>query len=103
MRKNFEARYKSIEYEHRLLIQLTQIKKEPSVPMRDFIERFNKLSNRIPATRRPTIDNQKIIFISSIPPDISFQIRQVHVPNLKATQALVIELEDDLIAAGKWK
>lgn len=71
--------------------------------MRDFIARFNKLANRIPIARKPTVENQKMFFISSRPPDISFQIRRAHVANLQVAQTLEIELEDDLIAARKWK
>ena len=71
--------------------------------MRDFIARFNKLVNLVPMESFPIANNQKIFFINSMPPDISFQIRRAHVLNLQATQTLVIELEDDLIVARKWK
>lgn len=35
--------------------------------------------------------------------DISFQVRRAHLANLQAAQTLATELEDDLIAARKWK
>ena len=63
--------------------------------------RFNKLVNRIPTTSRPTVGNQKTFFISSMPPGISFQLRRAHVADLQVAQTMAIELEDDLIVAGK--
>lgn len=101
MKNQFEVHYKSIEDEHTLLTQLTQIKKEPSVPMREFIIKFNKLVNRILVARIPTIDNHKMLFIISMAPNISFQIRCVHLANIQDAQTIVIELEEDLIVAGK--
>lgn len=71
--------------------------------MRDFIAKFNKLVNRILVVRKPTTDNQKMLFIGSMPLDISFQIRHVRVANFLATQTLEIKLEDDMIAIKKCK
>ena len=80
-----------------------QIKKEPHIPMRDFIEKFNKLVNRIPTASRSTFDKQKMFFIRSMSPNINFQINHAHVANFLATHTLEIKLEDDLIIARKWK
>lgn len=44
-----------------------------------------------------------MFFISSMPLDISFQIRHVHLEKKIPTYNLAIELEDDLIATRKWK
>ena len=74
------------------------MKKESSIAMRDFVAKFNKLLNRILVASRPTTDNQKMFFVSSMLQDVSFQIRRAHVVNIQTTQTLVIELEDDLIA-----
>lgn len=50
----FEERFKLPEDAHALLAQLTQLKKESHVPMREFIAHFNKLIRRIPTVGQPT-------------------------------------------------
>lgn len=103
MKQRFEGRYKSTEDAHVLLLQLAQIKKEPSIPMRDFNEKFNKLIKRIPATSAPIGDNQKTFYISSMPPELGYLLRRANVATLQVTQTLAVEMEDDMIASGKWK
>ena len=38
-----------------------------------------------------------------MPADLGYQIRRENVENLQATQILAMEMEDDMIASGKWK
>ena len=38
-----------------------------------------------------------------MPPDLGYQIRRANVANLQAAQMLGVEMEDDMIASGKWK
>lgn len=71
--------------------------------MREFIAKFNRLIERIPATFRPNGKNQKIFFVNVVPPDVSFHLIKDVVANLVATQRLAIQLEDAFITAGKWK
>lgn len=86
-----------------MLLQLAHIKKEPSVSMRDFNAKFNKLIKRIPATSAPTNDNKKTFYISSMPLDLGYFIRRANVANVQAAHTLVVEMEDDMIASCKWK
>lgn len=44
-----------------------------------------------------------MFFINSMPSEISFLIHRQRVADLNAAKTLVVELEDDLIAVGKWK
>ena len=38
-----------------------------------------------------------------MPPDIAFPLKRENPPTIAASQALAIELEDDLLISGKWK
>jgi len=71
--------------------------------MRDFNAKFNKLIKRIPTASTPTVDNQKTFYINSMPPELSYQIRRANVADLQTAQTLAIEMEDDMIASGRWK
>ena len=71
--------------------------------MRDFAANFNKIVSRIPTTNRPTTGNLKTFLISVMPPNINYDLRREHPMDLANTQKKVIEFEDDLISARKWK
>lgn len=103
LKTNFEARFKLAEDKHSLLAQLAQLKKEIPETMRDFVAKFDKIVHNILATQRPFDDNLKCFFINSMPSKINFLILRQRVKNLAAAKTLVVELEDDLIAVGKWK
>ena len=103
LRTAFEARFKTIEDEHALLTQLTSIKKQPTMSMRDFAACFNKIFNRIPTTARPTAGNLITFFISVMPPNINYDLRRTRPTDLADAQKKAIECEDDLISMGKWK
>ena len=38
-----------------------------------------------------------------MPPDLGYQIRRENVVNVQASKKLAMEMEDDMIASGKWK
>ena len=75
MRTAFETKFKIAEDEQVLLTQLTSIKKQPSLSMRDFVASFNKFFSRIPTVARPTAGNLKTFFISAMPPNINYDLR----------------------------
>ena len=102
MRVAFEDRFKSVENEYALLVQLTSVKKLPSTGMRDFVANFNKIVHKIPVANRPTAGNLKTFSISAMPPDIGFELRRSRPADLKVAQRTAVELEDDMIAAGRW-
>lgn len=103
LKTRFEARFKVAEDDHSLIAQLAQLKKEIPESMRDFVAKFDKIVHKIPANRRPSDDNLKCFFINAMPAEISFFIRRERVQDLAAAKTFVVELEDDLINAGKWK
>ena len=57
MKNAFEDRFKAPENKCSLLSQLSQMKKEMHEPMREFVAKFNRLIQRIPATSRPNVEN----------------------------------------------
>ena len=71
--------------------------------MRDFVASFNKIVSRIPMAARPTAVNLKTFFISAMPPNINYDLRRACPIDLADAQRRVVEFEDDLISAGKWK
>lgn len=103
MKNAFEGRFKAPENECSLFSQLSQMKKEMHEPMREFVAKFNRLIQRIPATSRPSAKNQKSFFINVVPLDISFHLIKDAYANLATAQRLAIQLEDTFVNAGKWK
>ena len=103
MKITFETRFKTLDNECSLLLQLSQLKKEMHEPMREFVEKFNRLIERILAASRPNGENQKIFFINAIPPNVYFHLIKDTVTNLATAQRLATQLEDAFITAGKWK
>ena len=71
--------------------------------MIDFNGKFNKLIKTIPTTSAPIDDNKKTFYISSMSPNLGYQIKRENVANLQASQMLAMEMEDGMIASGKWK
>ena len=71
--------------------------------MRDYATNFNKIVSRIPTTARPTTSNLMTFFISTMPPNINYDLRRERPTHLADAQKKAIECEDDLIFMGKWK
>ena len=82
------------------MTQLTSIKKQPTMSMRDFTASFNKIVNRIPTAARPIVGNLMNFFISAMPLDINHDLRREHPTDLDDTQKKEIECEEDLISMG---
>ena len=57
MQNAFEARFKSANDEHTLLLKLTQLKNEIQEPIHDFVAKFNKIIHEIPIAKRPNAKN----------------------------------------------
>jgi hypothetical protein len=57
MKNAFKNRFKAPKNESSLLLQLSQMKKEMHEPMREFVAKFDRLVQRIPATSRPNAEN----------------------------------------------
>lgn len=71
--------------------------------MRDFVAKFDKIVHKILVNKKPLDDNLKCFFTNSMPSEIGFLIRKQRIANLGAAKTLAVELEDDLITAGKLK
>ncbi|KAH9309611.1 hypothetical protein KI387_037522, partial [Taxus chinensis] len=103
MRTQFESRFKPAEDVHALLAQISQIKKDPSEPMREFVARFNRLINKIPVNTRPVDQIQKCFFLNAQTPKVSYALRRANLGTLILDQELAVSVEDDLIMSGKLK
>lgn len=62
-----------------------------------FIAKFSKLTNKIPTTAKPTIENLKCFFISTQLSEVSFLLRRTDLTIPEDAQSLAKEIEDDLI------
>ncbi|KAH9326260.1 hypothetical protein KI387_006438, partial [Taxus chinensis] len=103
MRDAFLKKFKEAEDSSTLITQLTQLKKEPHKHMRDFIAKFQILLYKIPASASLNDENQKVFFINALLPEVSYQLRRACPADLLAAQNMAVEIEDDLIMAGKIK
>lgn len=103
MRTTFESKFKVFDDEYTILLQLSQLKKEVQESVCDLIAKFNKSLYKIPTMKRPNNENKKGFFMNSMPPNIIFHVRRNRVIDVDAIQRLVMDLEDDLLAARKWR
>ncbi|KAH9298293.1 hypothetical protein KI387_029975, partial [Taxus chinensis] len=103
MREQFLKRFKPSEDARTLITQLTQLKKEPSDNMRDFIARFQRILYKIPTSSTLSDENQKTFFINTLLPKVGYQLRRERPVNLLEAQNATVEVDDDLIMAGKLK
>ena len=68
------------------------MKKEIHEPMRDFVAKFDRLIQRIPATSRPNVENQNTFLINLVRPDVSVHLIKDACKDLAAAQRLAIQL-----------
>lgn len=88
MKTTFKNRFKTLDNECSLLLQLSRLKKKMHEPMREFVSKFNRLIQRILATSRPNVENQKILYV--VPLDVSFHLIKDVVADLATTERLAI-------------
>lgn len=96
LRTKFEEIFNPTEDSHALLAQLTTMRKEAHEPMREFVEKFNKLVTQIPNDVRPTDHNLKCFLINTQLPKVSFYLCRENLVNVEAAQQLATSLEDDI-------
>ncbi|KAH9316651.1 hypothetical protein KI387_025278, partial [Taxus chinensis] len=71
--------------------------------MRDFIAKFQRILYKIPTSASLNDENQKVFFINALFLEVSYQLQRARPGNLLAAQNMAVEIEDDLIMAGKIK
>ena len=69
----------------------------------EFIQRFNKLYNKIPAEVKPSQPAAKVTFAGDFKPDFSLLLRERRGATLTQMQDDAVEIEYNMMASGKLK
>jgi len=77
------------------------IKKKFDETMDEFVRRFNKLYNSLPAEIKPPPVGAKITFAVAFESNFGFTLRERRAPTLDQIQIDSLEIEVNLVAAGK--
>jgi hypothetical protein len=83
------------------LTEFGNLKKKQNESVSDFIKRFNKLYNKIPADVKPSQPTAKVTFVGSFDPDFSLLLRERRSTTLTSMQDDAVEIESNMIASGK--
>jgi hypothetical protein len=69
----------------------------------EFIQRFNKLYNKIPVEVKPSQPTAKVTFAGAFESDFTLLLRERRGVDLTRMQDDVVEIESNLMASGKLK
>ena len=69
----------------------------------EFIQRFNKLYNKIPIEVKPSQPAAKVTFTGAFEPDFSLLLRERRGADLTRMQDGAVEIESNMMALGKLK
>jgi hypothetical protein len=69
----------------------------------EFIQRFNKLYNKIPAEVKPSQPAAKVTFAGAFEPDFALLLRERRGATLNRMQYDAVEIESNMMASGKLK
>jgi hypothetical protein len=85
------------------LTEFGSLKKRNSKIVMEFIQRFNKLYNKIPAKVKPSQPTAKVTFAGAFEPDFALLLRERRGATLTRMQDDVVEIESNMMASGKLK
>jgi hypothetical protein len=85
------------------LTEFGSLKKRNSETVMEFIQRFNKLYNKIPAEVKPSQPAAKVTFAGAFEPDFALLLRERWGATLTRMQDDVVEIESNMTASGKLK
>jgi hypothetical protein len=85
------------------LTEFGALKKKGSESVLEFIQRFNKLYNKIPAEVKPSQPAAKVTFVGAFDPDFSLLLRERRSVDLPNMQDDAVEIESNMMASGKLK
>jgi hypothetical protein len=85
------------------LTEFGSLKKKNSEIVMEFILRFNKLYNKIPAAVKPSEPSAKVTFAGAFEPDFALLLRERRGATLNRMQDDVVEIESNMMASGKLK
>jgi hypothetical protein len=85
------------------LTEFGSLKKKSSETVMEFILRFNKLYNKIPAAVKPSEPSAKVTFAGAFEPDFALLLRERRGATLNRMQDDAVEIESNMMASGKLK
>jgi ribonuclease HI len=85
------------------LTEFGSLKKKNSETVMEFILRFNKLYNKIPAEVKPSQPAAKVTFVGAFEPDFTLLLRERRGATLNRMQDDAVEIESNMMASGKLK
>jgi hypothetical protein len=85
------------------LTEFGSLKKKNSETVMEFIQRFNKLYNKIPIEVKPSQPTTKVTFAGAFEPDFSLLLRERRGVDLTRMQDDNVEIESNMMASGKLK
>jgi ribonuclease HI len=85
------------------LTEFGALKKKGSESVLEFIQRFNKLYNKIPVEVKPSQPAAKVTFAGAFDPDFALLLRERRSVDLPKMQDDAVEIESNMMASGKLK
>jgi hypothetical protein len=85
------------------LTEFGSLRKKNSETVMEFIQRFNKLYNKIPAEVKPSQPAAKVTFAGAFEPDFALLLRERRGATLNRMQDDAVEIESNMMASGKLK
>jgi hypothetical protein len=85
------------------LTEFRSLKRNNSETVMEFIQRFNKLYNKIPAEVKPSQPAAKVTFVGAFKPDFSLLLRERRGATLTRMQNDSVEIKSNMMASGKLK
>lgn len=83
------------------LTEFNAIKKKYDETVAEFVRRFNKLYNSLPAEIKPPPAGAEITFAQAFESNLGFTLRERRDPTIDQIQTYALEIEENLVAAGK--
>jgi hypothetical protein len=91
------------KYHLYFLTEFGNLKKNKNEYVSDFIKRFNKADNKIPAEFKPSQPTTKFTCVVSFDPDFSLFLRERRSTTLTSMKYDVVEIESIMIASEKYR
>jgi hypothetical protein len=85
------------------LIEFGTLRKKGFETVMEFIQRFNKLYNKIPVEVKPSQPAAKVTFTGDFEPDFSLLLRERRGADLTQIQDDTVEIKSNMMASGKLK
>jgi hypothetical protein len=85
------------------LTKFGALRKKNSETVIEFIQRFNKLYNKIPIEVKPSQPAAKVTFAGAFEPDFALLLRERRAAELTRMQDDAVEIKSNMMASGKLK